>query len=161
VERGGVRDKPQDLVGHADAVEAAHRGEVKAAPVAAALLPCSRVVAADTLLPWSHGHRTYNLLDDGHDTVQANVELGLAVDSREYGIGAQVAKFVGLKGYGLAVVGRVPVISPITKENQRYLETKRTKMGHVYGSDLPGNVPEEFLNPDDIAGDQDEDDTHN
>jgi 3,4-dihydroxy 2-butanone 4-phosphate synthase/GTP cyclohydrolase II len=71
------------------------------------------------------------------------------------------AKFVGLKGYGLAVVGRVPVISPITKENQRYLETKRTKMGHVYGSDLPGNVPEEFLNPDDIAGDQDEDDTHN
>ncbi|BAF08243.1 Os02g0223200, partial [Oryza sativa Japonica Group] len=108
VERGGVRDKPQDLVGHADAVEAAHRGEVKAAPVAAALLPCSRVVAADTLLPWSHGHRTYNLLDDGHDTVQANVELGLAVDSREYGIGAQVAKFVGLKGYRLAVVGRVP-----------------------------------------------------
>ncbi|EAY98322.1 hypothetical protein OsI_20232 [Oryza sativa Indica Group] len=121
--------------------------------------------------------RAYNLQDDGHDTVQANVELGLAVDSREYGIGAQIlrdmgvrtmrlmtnnpAKFVGLKGYGLAVVGRVPVISPITKENQRYLETKRTKMGHVYGSDLPGNVPEEFLNPDDIAGDQDEDDTHN
>lgn len=57
------------------------------------------------------------------------------------------AKFVGLKGYGLAVVGRVPVISPITKENQKYLETKRTKMGHVYGSDLPGS---EFVNPEDI-----------
>ncbi|OVA07534.1 GTP cyclohydrolase II [Macleaya cordata] len=50
------------------------------------------------------------------------------------------AKFTGLKGYGLAVVGRVPVISPITEENKRYLETKRTKMGHVYGSDLPGSL---------------------
>uniref|UniRef100_A0A0D9WHC4 GTP cyclohydrolase II n=1 Tax=Leersia perrieri TaxID=77586 RepID=A0A0D9WHC4_9ORYZ len=121
--------------------------------------------------------RAYNLQDDGHDTVQANVELGLAVDSREYGIGAQIlrdigvrtmrlmtnnpAKFIGLKGYGLAVVGRVPVISPITKENQKYLETKRTKMGHVYGSDLPGNLPKEFFSQEDIAaGDQDED-THN
>lgn len=46
------------------------------------------------------------------------------------------AKFTGLKGYGLAVVGRVPVLTPITEENQRYLETKRTKMGHVYGSDI-------------------------
>lgn len=57
------------------------------------------------------------------------------------------AKFVGLKGYGLAVIGRVPVISPITEENKKYLETKRTKMGHVYGSDLPGNVVG-FENPD-------------
>lgn len=46
------------------------------------------------------------------------------------------AKFTGLKGYGLAVVGRVPVLTPITEENRRYLETKRTKMGHVYGSDI-------------------------
>lgn len=52
------------------------------------------------------------------------------------------AKFMGLKGYGLAVVGRVPVMSPITEENKRYLETKRTKMGHIYGSDLPGSSPE-------------------
>ena len=65
------------------------------------------------------------------------------------------AKFVGLKGYGLAVVGRVPVISPITKENQKYLETKRTKMGHVYGSDLPGSLPEEFANPQDDANEED------
>lgn len=57
------------------------------------------------------------------------------------------AKFVGLKGYGLAVIGRVPVISPITEENKRYMETKRTKMGHVYGSDLPGN-PSGFMNSD-------------
>lgn len=51
------------------------------------------------------------------------------------------AKFVGLKGYGLAVVGRVPVLTPITEENKRYLETKRTKMGHIYGSDLQGSLP--------------------
>lgn len=145
--------------------------------------------------------RAYNLQDQGSDTVEANVELGLAIDSREYGIGAQVgnaafefifmrgafsddsdglmcscwgiqilrdigvrtmrlmtnnpAKFVGLKGYGLAVVGRVPVMSPITKENQKYLETKRTKMGHVYGSDLPGGLLKEFLNPEDISNTDD------
>ncbi|MED6181849.1 Monofunctional riboflavin biosynthesis protein RIBA 3, chloroplastic [Stylosanthes scabra] len=101
-----------------------------------------------------HKLKAYNLQDQGHDTVQANIELGLAVDAREYGIGAQIlrdigvrtmrlmtnnpAKFVGLKGYGLAVIGRVPVLTPITEENKRYLETKRIKMGHVYGSDLPG-----------------------
>jgi len=45
------------------------------------------------------------------------------------------AKFVGLKGYGLAV------LTPITEENKRYLETKRTKMGHIYGSDLQGSLP--------------------
>ncbi|KAH9326260.1 hypothetical protein KI387_006438, partial [Taxus chinensis] len=101
------------------------------------------------------GHKlcAYNLQDEGHDTVEANVELGLSIDSREYGIGAQIlrdigvrtmrlmtnnpAKFIGLKGYGLAVVGRVPVVSPITEENKRYLEAKRLKMGHIYGSDLP------------------------
>lgn len=49
------------------------------------------------------------------------------------------AKYIGLKGYGLAVAGRVPLVTPITKDNKRYLETKRAKMGHVYGSDLNGN----------------------
>ncbi|EPS71304.1 hypothetical protein M569_03450, partial [Genlisea aurea] len=96
-----------------------------------------------------HKLRAYNLQDDGRDTVEANEELGLPVDSREYGIGAQIlrdlgvrtmklmtnnpTKYVGLKGYGLAVSGRVPLLTPITKDNKRYLETKRTKMGHVYG----------------------------
>ncbi|QHN96113.1 hypothetical protein HN51_042874 [Arachis hypogaea] len=104
-----------------------------------------------------HKLKAYNLQDQGHDTVQANIELGLAVDAREYGIGAQIlrdigvrtmrlmtnnpAKFVGLKGYGLAVIGRVPVLTPITEENKRYLETKRIKMGHVYASDLQGSLP--------------------
>jgi 3,4-dihydroxy 2-butanone 4-phosphate synthase/GTP cyclohydrolase II len=48
------------------------------------------------------------------------------------------------------------VISPITEENQKYLETKRTKMGHVYGSDLPGSLPE-FANPQDTPTEQDDD----
>ncbi|KAF8010688.1 hypothetical protein BT93_J1365 [Corymbia citriodora subsp. variegata] len=99
-----------------------------------------------------HKLQAYNLQDQGHDTVQANLELGLAIDAREYGIGAQIlrdvgvrtmrlmtnnpAKFTGLKGYGLAVIGRVPVLTPITEDNKRYLETKRMKMGHIYGSDI-------------------------
>lgn len=56
------------------------------------------------------------------------------------------AKFTGLKGYGLAVVGRVPVLTPITEENKTYLETKRTKMGHVYGSDIQG-LSSGFIDP--------------
>ncbi|KAH9619127.1 hypothetical protein KSS87_009590 [Heliosperma pusillum] len=95
-----------------------------------------------------HKLRAYNLQDDGRDTVEANEELGLPVDSREYGIGAQIlrdlgvrtmklmtnnpAKYIGLKGYGLAISGRVPLITPITTDNKRYMETKSAKMGHVY-----------------------------
>ncbi|KAG6415458.1 hypothetical protein SASPL_122869 [Salvia splendens] len=101
-----------------------------------------------------HKLQAYNLQDQGHDTVEANLELGFSADAHEYGIGAQIlrdvgvhtmrlmtnnpAKFTGLKGYGLAVVGRVPVLTPITEDNILYLETKRVKMGHVYGSDVQG-----------------------
>ncbi|XP_022994016.1 bifunctional riboflavin biosynthesis protein RIBA 1, chloroplastic-like isoform X1 [Cucurbita maxima] len=101
-----------------------------------------------------HKLRAYNLQDAGRDTVEANEELGLPVDSREYGIGAQIlrdlgvrtmklmtnnpTKYKGLKGYGLEVSGRVPLITPITKDNKRYLETKRAKMGHVYNMDVGG-----------------------
>lgn len=109
-----------------------------------------------------HKLQAYNLQDQGHDTVEANLELGFAADARDYGIGAQMlrdigvrtmrlmtnnpAKFTGLKGYGLAVVGRIPVLTPITEENKRYLETKRTKMGHIYGSDIHGPLinPEKY-----------------
>ncbi|KAJ6860222.1 bifunctional riboflavin biosynthesis protein RIBA 1 [Populus alba x Populus x berolinensis] len=82
-----------------------------------------------------HKLRSYNLQEDGRDTVEANDELGLPVDSREYGIGAQMlrdlgvrtmklmtnnpAKYIGLKGYGLAVAGRVPLLTPITKNSKR------------------------------------------
>ncbi|KAJ4847143.1 Bifunctional riboflavin biosynthesis protein RIBA 1, chloroplastic [Turnera subulata] len=104
-----------------------------------------------------HKLRAYNLQDKGRDTVEANEDLGLPVDSREYGIGAQIlrdlgvrtmklmtnnpAKYVGLKGYGLTISGRVPLLTPITRENKRYLETKRAKMGHIYGLGFNGNLP--------------------
>ncbi|CAI9104085.1 OLC1v1002697C3 [Oldenlandia corymbosa var. corymbosa] len=101
-----------------------------------------------------HKLRAYNLQDAGRDTVEANEELGLPIDSREYGIGAQMlrdlgvrtmklmtnnpAKYSGLKGYGLEVAGRVPLQTFVTKENKRYLETKRAKMGHIYDFDSNG-----------------------
>lgn len=55
------------------------------------------------------------------------------------------AKYIGLKGYGLAVAGRVPLVTPITKDNERYLDTKRAKMGHVYGTD--GNGTPTIIKP--------------
>ncbi|CAI9764481.1 unnamed protein product [Fraxinus pennsylvanica] len=104
-----------------------------------------------------HKLRAYKLQDAGRDTVEANEELGLPIDSREYGIGAQIlrdigvrtmklmtnnpAKYSGLKGYGLTVAGRVPLVTPITKDNKRYLETKRAKMGHIYGLEF-NNLPD-------------------
>ncbi|KAI3849185.1 hypothetical protein MKW92_046579 [Papaver armeniacum] len=109
--------------------------------------------------------RAYNLQDDGRDTVEANEELGLPVDAREYDIGAQIlrdvgvqsmklmtnnpTKYVGLKGYGLSIVGRVPLLTPITKDNHRYLETKRRRMGHVYNFEFNGR-----LNIDLITGNE-------
>ncbi|KAH6767007.1 GTP cyclohydrolase II [Perilla frutescens var. hirtella] len=98
-----------------------------------------------------HKLRAYNLQDDGRDTVEANDEIGLPIDSREYGIGAQIlrdlgvrtmklmtnnpANYSGLKGYGLAVVGRVPLVVPITRDNERYPEAKHS---NVYGLDING-----------------------
>lgn len=93
-----------------------------------------------------HKMRAYALQDTGRDTVEANEDLGLPVDSREYGIGAQMladlnvsklilmtnnpAKYSGLSGYGLEIVERLPVqISP-NPENMEYLRTKKVKMGH-------------------------------
>jgi 3,4-dihydroxy 2-butanone 4-phosphate synthase / GTP cyclohydrolase II len=94
-----------------------------------------------------HKIRAYRLQDEGHDTVDANVELGLPVDSREYGIGSQIlvdlgittmrlmtnnpAKYGGLEGYGLEIVGRVPLESTPNPENIKYLRTKRERMGHL------------------------------
>jgi len=94
-----------------------------------------------------HKIRAYNLQDQGRDTVEANLELGLPIDSREYGIGAQIlvdlgittmrlltnnpAKFGGLEGFGLEVTGRVPVETVPNPENLAYLRTKRERMGHL------------------------------
>lgn len=50
------------------------------------------------------------------------------------------AKYVGLKGYGLTISGRIPLVTLITKENRRYLETKRAKMGHIYGLEFSNQL---------------------
>lgn len=91
--------------------------------------------------------KAYALQDKGYDTVEANVMLGFAPDPRQYGIGAQIledlgvkkmrlltnnpTKRVGLEGFGLEVVERVPIIAPATEENVKYMETKRERMGHI------------------------------
>ena len=94
-----------------------------------------------------HKIRAYSLQDEGHDTVEANVALGLPIDSREYGIGAQIlvdlgittmrtmtnnpSKYGGLEGFGLDIVERVPLETIPNPENIAYLRTKREKMGHI------------------------------
>ena len=95
----------------------------------------------------AHKLRAYTLQDQGRDTVDANLDLGLPVDTRKYGTGAQIlvdlgittmrlltnnpAKFGGLDGYGLEIVERVPLESVPNPENIRYLRTKQQRMGHL------------------------------
>ncbi|MGB0761872.1 MAG: GTP cyclohydrolase II, partial [Rubripirellula sp.] len=92
--------------------------------------------------------RAYGLQDNGLDTVEANHALGFKADMRDYGIGLQILKDLGLnevrlltnnpkkteafnlRGFDLRVVDQVPIVPPVNEHNQRYLETKRTKMGH-------------------------------
>ncbi len=96
-----------------------------------------------------HKIRAYALQENGADTVDANLELGLPIDSREYGIGAQIlvdlgvtsmrvmtnnpTKYGGLEGFGLNIVERVPLESRPTPFNIDYLRTKRERMGHILG----------------------------
>ncbi len=97
--------------------------------------------------------KAYALQDQGMDTVEANEHLGFAPDLRDYGIGAQILadlgvhkirlmtnnprKIVGLEGYGLEVVERVPLEVRPCEENEKYLSTKKDKMGHLFeGSHL-------------------------
>jgi 3,4-dihydroxy 2-butanone 4-phosphate synthase/GTP cyclohydrolase II len=92
--------------------------------------------------------KAYHLQDEGLDTVEANQRLGLAPDLRDYGIGAQIlkdlglrrirfmtnnlTKVVGLQGFGLEIVERVPIEIEPNGHNERYLETKREKLNHVF-----------------------------
>lgn len=91
--------------------------------------------------------KAYKLQEAGYDTVEANQKLGYGMDLREYGIGAQILadlgvkqirlltnnprKLVGLEGYGLKITEQVPIKIKPNPHNERYLETKRTKLGHL------------------------------
>jgi 3,4-dihydroxy 2-butanone 4-phosphate synthase/GTP cyclohydrolase II len=94
-----------------------------------------------------HKLAAYALQENGRDTVDANLDLGLPADARDYGIGAQIladlgvtsmrlmtnnpAKRAGLEEYGIEVVERVPLVAPPNPHNRRYLETKVERLGHV------------------------------
>jgi 3,4-dihydroxy 2-butanone 4-phosphate synthase/GTP cyclohydrolase II len=91
--------------------------------------------------------RAYHLQDQGCDTVEANLQLGFKPDLRDYGIGAQILvtlglqqirlitnnprKIVGIEGYGLNVVERIPIEIAPKETNVNYLRTKKTKLGHL------------------------------
>ncbi|MCG2716620.1 MAG: bifunctional 3,4-dihydroxy-2-butanone-4-phosphate synthase/GTP cyclohydrolase II [Candidatus Marinimicrobia bacterium] len=94
-----------------------------------------------------HKISAYGLQDQGMDTVEANVRLGFLPDLRDYGMGAQMLsdlgikkmtlltnnpkKIVGLQGYGLEIIDRIPIEIPPNPNNEKYLKTKRDKMGHL------------------------------
>ncbi len=96
--------------------------------------------------------RAYALQDQGADTVEANLALGLPVDKRDYGIGSQILaelgvksirlitnnprKIFGLEGYGLQIIDRVPMQTDPTQYNKRYMATKRNKLGHMFDDKL-------------------------
>lgn len=91
--------------------------------------------------------KAYNLQDEGMDTVEANLHLGFKADLRDYGIGAQILrdlgvrkmslltnnpkKIIGLEGYGIEVVDRFPIEMAVSEENKSYLQCKRDRMGHL------------------------------
>jgi 3,4-dihydroxy 2-butanone 4-phosphate synthase/GTP cyclohydrolase II len=91
--------------------------------------------------------KAYHLQDRGLDTLEPNAQLGFRADERDYGIGAQILrdlgltkirlltnnprKRVGISGFGLEVVERVPLEVPSNPRNRKYLETKRSKLGHI------------------------------
>jgi 3,4-dihydroxy 2-butanone 4-phosphate synthase/GTP cyclohydrolase II len=91
--------------------------------------------------------QAYALQDGGLDTVEANEHLGFGADLRDYGVGAQILcdlglrrirlitnnprKIVGLEGYGLEIVERIPLVCPATEYSERYLRIKKEKLGHL------------------------------
>jgi 3,4-dihydroxy 2-butanone 4-phosphate synthase/GTP cyclohydrolase II len=118
--------------------------------------------------------KAYNLQDKGLDTVDANLELGLPVDLRDYGIGAQILadlglssiriltnnpkKIRGLEGYGLSVTEQIPIVHAANPHNERYLQAKRDRLGHaLHHQGLPLDeqmVHAEHEHDRDVAGAQ-------
>ncbi len=111
--------------------------------------------------------RAYRLQEEGLDTVDANLELGLPADLRDYGIGAQILKdlglssiriltnnpkkIIGLEGYGLSVTEQVPITAVANPHNESYLRTKRERMGHtIHHQGLP--LDDEMLHDEDERG---------
>jgi 3,4-dihydroxy 2-butanone 4-phosphate synthase/GTP cyclohydrolase II len=96
-----------------------------------------------------HKLRAYALQDEGLDTVEANVRLGLGVDQRDYAVGAQILrdlgvssmrlmtnnprKYEGITDFGLHISERVPLLAPVDDENGAYLRAKQIILGHVLG----------------------------
>jgi 3,4-dihydroxy 2-butanone 4-phosphate synthase/GTP cyclohydrolase II len=92
--------------------------------------------------------KAYKLQEEGLDTEEANIALGFPADMRDYGIGAQILrelkvrkvrlmtnnpkKLVGIKGHGIEVLERVPLIMDTNLHNERYFKTKKEKMGHLF-----------------------------
>jgi 3,4-dihydroxy 2-butanone 4-phosphate synthase/GTP cyclohydrolase II len=103
-----------------------------------------------------HKIRAYSLQERGRDTVDANLDLGLPADSREYGIGAQIlvdlgvstmrlltnnpAKYGGLDGFGLEITERVPLLTKPTAQNIAYLRTKQERLGHLLDLDAGNDL---------------------
>jgi 3,4-dihydroxy 2-butanone 4-phosphate synthase/GTP cyclohydrolase II len=99
--------------------------------------------------------KAYKLQEEGMDTVEANIHLGFASDERDYGVGAQILRYLnvtrlrlmsnnpkkraGLKGYGLEIVDIVPIEVKSNPHNEKYLQTKRDKLGHEILNDLLEN----------------------
>ena len=95
-----------------------------------------------------HKLAAYRLQDEGLDTVDANVHLGLPVDSRDYGVGSQIlydlgvrsmclltnnpVKRAAIEGYGLSILERIPISLPANDENREYLKAKADRLGHIY-----------------------------
>jgi 3,4-dihydroxy 2-butanone 4-phosphate synthase/GTP cyclohydrolase II len=91
--------------------------------------------------------KAYRLQEQGMDTVEANLHLGFPMDKRDYGLGAQILRHLGiskirlisnnprkragLKGYGMEIIENIPVKIEPNPHNERYLDTKRDKMGHI------------------------------
>lgn len=114
-----------------------------------------------------HKLQAYQLQDQGRDTVDANLDLGLPADARDYGTGAQILydlgvrtmrlltnnpdKRAGLHGYGLSVAGRVPLPVRVHPENLHYLRTKRDRMGHLLGDLDPATEPGRTVVPEATA----------